>query len=82
MCSAFGPGEFFAMLSINTILCSINPDFRSVVYCQAMSQGGKEEWNFLWQRYLNEIDPHEKFTLLQALACVKNEELVQRLVIC
>jgi len=59
-------------------LFRINPDFRSIVYCHALSQGGEEEWNTVWKAYAEEIDAQEKLTLLNALACTKNEMLIHR----
>ena len=56
----------------------INPNFRSVVYCQALAQGGEEEWNFAWKTYIQETDSQEKLNLLNVLACTKNKEIVQR----
>ena len=62
------------------IFFRINPNFRLVVYCQALAQGGEEEWNFVWKTYKEETDSQEKITLLNALACTKNNELAQRFI--
>ncbi|KAF3854223.1 hypothetical protein F7725_022278 [Dissostichus mawsoni] len=36
----------------------IHPNLRSVIYCQAVAHGGKEEWEFAWDLYLDyTLDP-------------------------
>ncbi|KAK7090085.1 hypothetical protein V1264_009931 [Littorina saxatilis] len=47
----------------------IAPELRSVVYCTAMAHGTVEDWNFLYQQFLNETNVNEKARLLSRLAC-------------
>ncbi|XP_052740774.1 membrane alanyl aminopeptidase [Bicyclus anynana] len=42
---------------------------RSWVYCNALRQGGKSEFDFLWDRYLNENVYTEKILILQNIGC-------------
>ena len=48
--------------------CSIPADLRSVVYPAAIAHGSEEEWDFLWQVYLNTTSPDEQSNCLSALA--------------
>ncbi|XP_078487941.1 aminopeptidase N [Ciona intestinalis] len=56
----------------------ISPDLRTVVYCQAVANGGSPEWNFVWERYQVEGDSNEKRALQNALSCSKESWIVQR----
>ena len=47
---------------------SIPADLRSVVYPAAIAHGSEEEWDFLWQVYLNTTSPDEESNCLSALA--------------
>jgi hypothetical protein len=42
-----------------------------------MAKGGEEEWNLLWKRYLKSLDATEKNTILSALACSKDVNIMQ-----
>lgn len=56
---------------------SINPNLRSVVYCNALRYAnGTEEWNFLWDRYVKTKLSTEQVTILSALGCTRNEDLL------
>ena len=46
----------------------IPPNLRVVVYPAAIAYGGEEEWEFLWQRYVNTSDPYEKILCLFGLS--------------
>ncbi|XP_041651313.1 alanyl (membrane) aminopeptidase a [Cheilinus undulatus] len=56
----------------------INPNLRSVIYCQAVAAGGKEEWEFAWDRFQSSSDISEKEQLRRALACTKKIWLLNR----
>ncbi|KAJ8960573.1 hypothetical protein NQ318_013862 [Aromia moschata] len=56
----------------------ISPDLREIVYCTAISDGGQEEWEFAWQRYLNTNVANEKEILLTALGCSKETWILSR----
>ena len=53
-------------------------DLKGTVYCNAVRQGGEEEWDFAWQRYLNSNVGSEKGSLLRAITCTKEPWLLNR----
>nr|CAD7599193.1 unnamed protein product [Timema genevievae] len=53
----------------------VNPDLKTVVYCNALRYGGEEEWNFLWNRYLTHNVNTEQVLILGVLGCTRNETL-------
>uniref|UniRef100_H2Y8Z9 Aminopeptidase n=1 Tax=Ciona savignyi TaxID=51511 RepID=H2Y8Z9_CIOSA len=57
---------------------TISPNLRDAVYCQAVANGGSDEWDFIWGRYQTEGDSHEKSALQSALACTKQLWIIQR----
>ncbi|KAJ9573937.1 hypothetical protein L9F63_008679, partial [Diploptera punctata] len=58
----------------NTNLVPAN--LRSVVYCTALRSGGKDEWDFLWDIYVNSRIAAEKVVILSALGCTEDEDLL------
>ncbi|KAH9512381.1 hypothetical protein Btru_039358 [Bulinus truncatus] len=50
----------------------INTNLRSVVYCNAISDGGYEEWLWAFNRYKKEELATERTTLLSAMACTRH----------
>jgi hypothetical protein len=56
----------------------IPPDLRSVVYCSALSNGGEEDWNFLWDQYRKSNVATDQVLILAALGCTKNNTLLNR----
>ncbi|KAM7002050.1 alanyl (membrane) aminopeptidase-like b [Tautogolabrus adspersus] len=56
----------------------IHPNLRSAIYCQAVAAGGKEEWEFAWDRFQSSSDTSEKDQLRRALACTKKIWLLNR----
>jgi hypothetical protein len=56
----------------------IPPDLRSVVYCSAVSNGEEREWNFLWEQYKKTDVSNEQVTILSALGCTSNPDLLIR----
>ncbi|KAJ4937512.1 hypothetical protein JOQ06_002147 [Pogonophryne albipinna] len=57
---------------------NIHPNLRSVIYCQAVAHGGKEEWEFAWDLYLRSSDVSERDQLRRALSCTKKIWLLSR----
>nr|CAD7409546.1 unnamed protein product [Timema cristinae] len=53
----------------------VDPDLKTVVYCNALRYGGEEEWNFLWNRYLTHNVNTEQVLILGVLGCTRNETL-------
>ncbi|PSN50131.1 hypothetical protein C0J52_04709 [Blattella germanica] len=62
----------------NLYVASIPTELRDVVYCFAQQSGGRTEWNFAWQRYLNANVGTDKSTLLTALGCTSDHGLLKR----
>ena len=56
----------------------IPPDLRSVVYCSALSNGGEEEWNFLWDQYKKSDVSTDQVLILSALGCTTKTDLLNR----
>ncbi|KAL1506097.1 hypothetical protein ABEB36_005525 [Hypothenemus hampei] len=56
----------------------INPDLRQTIYCTAIGEGGPEEWDFAWNRYLRTNVAGDKEILLNSLACSKDIWILSR----
>jgi len=56
----------------------IDVNLKTVTYCTAISEGGKEEWDFAWQRYENSNVASEKANILYALGCSSEVWLLNR----
>ncbi|KAM7414030.1 hypothetical protein PAMA_019041 [Pampus argenteus] len=63
---------------MNGTINEIHPNLRSVIYCQAVAVGGKEEWEFAWEKFQNSNETSEKEQLLEALSCTKEVWLLKR----
>ncbi|KAL0882633.1 hypothetical protein ABMA27_001068 [Loxostege sticticalis] len=48
-------------------------DSRNWVYCNALRQGTTQDFDFLWERFLNHNVYNEKILLLQTLGCTPHE---------
>ena len=62
----------------------VNPipvDIQPVVYCSAIANAeDKKTWNFVWEKYLETNSTTEKFKLISALCCSKDEQLLRFLI--
>ena len=56
----------------------IDVELRAQVYCTGVAQGGEEEWNFVWEKYLTNQVPSEQKKLLLALPCTKHIWLLNK----
>ncbi|KAL5018116.1 hypothetical protein ScPMuIL_003838 [Solemya velum] len=57
----------------------IPPNLRSYVYKYGMqAQGGPNEWDKMWDKYVNETVPQEKIKLLYGLSRTKTKWLLER----
>jgi hypothetical protein len=54
----------------------INKDQRSYVYCNGVRYGGKEEFDFLYNRYTTENIAAEQLNLMIGMACTKDKDSV------
>ncbi|RZC35732.1 aminopeptidase N-like [Asbolus verrucosus] len=57
---------------------TIPKDFRSVIYCTAVKNGGEKEWEFLWDQYRKSNVATEMRSILGNLACTRELWLLQR----
>ncbi|XP_045680750.1 aminopeptidase N [Phyllostomus hastatus] len=57
---------------------TIHPNLRSAVYCNAIAEGGEEEWNFAWEQFQAATLVNEADKLRAALACTKQVWLLDR----
>jgi hypothetical protein len=55
----------------------VNPDHRAVVYCEGLRAGTAVDFNLLWNRYLTINVGHEEVTILNAMGCTKNPDLLR-----
>lgn len=58
--------------------CSIRPNLRLTVYCNAIAAGGEAEWSFAWSKFQNTTIASEAEKLRSALACTKQPWLLNR----
>ncbi|CAF1156557.1 unnamed protein product [Didymodactylos carnosus] len=58
---------------------SINPDYRSTVYCQGVKSGTDDDYNFILNKYKLSNDQVEKNRFGYALTCTRNERLLGEL---
>lgn len=56
----------------------ISANLKSTVYCYAIAEGGEEEWNFAWHRYLESNVASEKNRLLSAMGCTNHVWILSR----
>ncbi|XP_045668966.1 aminopeptidase N [Ursus americanus] len=56
----------------------IYPNLRSTIYCNAVAQGGEEEWNFVWEQFRNATLVNEADKLRAALACSNQVWILNR----
>lgn len=56
----------------------IDVNIKYQAYCNAIADGGEQEWDFGWARYQASQVATEKATLLSALTCTKEVWLLQR----
>lgn len=57
---------------------TIDPNLRSTVYCNAIAQGGEDEWNFAWEQFRKATLVNEADKLRAALACSKQVWILNR----
>jgi aminopeptidase N len=56
----------------------VPPNLRKPFYCSIAENGGNEEWDFLWARYLASNTATEKRVLMRGMACSKNTTVLQK----
>lgn len=55
----------------------IPADMAYLTYCSEIKTASQEEWNFLYTRYLQTDTPSEKTTLLRALGCSRDPDILK-----
>ncbi|KAM7396135.1 hypothetical protein PAMP_019203 [Pampus punctatissimus] len=63
---------------MDTNVNQIHPNLRSTVYCNAIAEGGAEEWDFAWSKFKNATIAIEADKLRYALSCTKQPWLLNR----
>ena len=66
--------EFQAYMSSGT---EPDPDLKDVILTAGIREGGSQEWQFLWDKYLTTDNPTEQAAILSALAYAKEPWLIQ-----
>lgn len=56
----------------------INPVVRFTVYCTAIENGDKDDWEFLWRVYEREQNSSERDRILKSLSCSKQMWVLSR----
>ncbi|XP_034541819.1 alanyl (membrane) aminopeptidase a [Notolabrus celidotus] len=77
-CTAMATKMYAAWMNSNDSTNSIHPNLRSAIYCQAVAAGGKDEWEFAWDKFQSSSKTSEKDQLRKALACTKKIWLLTR----
>ncbi|XP_032119707.1 aminopeptidase N [Sapajus apella] len=70
--------DLFKQWMANTSNNPIHPNLRSTVYCNAIAQGGEEEWNFAWEQFRSATLVNEADKLRAALACSNQVWILNR----
>lgn len=68
-------GNYINLIYISSI---IQPNLKDMVYCTAIANGGEEEWNFAWEKFLASNVAAEKRKLIYALGCTKKIWMLSR----
>lgn len=66
------------VITLVHILSSVDPDLKSLVYGVGIAEGGEDDWNFVWQKYLQSNDPYEKRLYMRALGRTNQLWLLNR----
>jgi len=53
---------------------------KMVIYNAGIAHGTDDDWEFMWERYVNERDDSEKRKLIRALGTTKETYLLLRLI--
>nr|KAF6283454.1 alanyl aminopeptidase, membrane [Pipistrellus kuhlii] len=70
--------DLFSQWMSNPQINPIHPNLRSTVYCNAIAQGGEEEWDFAWDQFRKATLVNEADKLRAALACSKEVWILNR----
>nr|CAD7445351.1 unnamed protein product [Timema bartmani] len=70
-CTKTATELFHTLLSKNE---KVSPDLQTAVYCTGLNQGGPEEYEYLWEKFLNSDVSTEQVLILGVLGCTANED--------
>ncbi|KAL6254853.1 hypothetical protein P5V15_014192 [Pogonomyrmex californicus] len=56
----------------------IKPNERTAAYCTAMRHGTSEDWEFLWDEYINSNLASDQTVILGALGCTQNTTILEK----
>lgn len=70
--------DLFSQWMANPNNNPIHPNLRSTIYCNAIAQGGEEEWDFAWDQFQKATVVNEADKLRAALACSKEVWILNR----
>ncbi|XP_046387347.1 aminopeptidase N-like [Ischnura elegans] len=56
----------------------VPPNIKGTVYCHGISSGDKEDWDFLWNKYLSSTVATEQAIIIGALGCSKDKNILER----
>ncbi|CAG2062065.1 unnamed protein product [Timema podura] len=70
-CTKTATKLFHALLSKDD---TVSPDLQTAVYCTGLNQGGPEEYEYLWEKFLNSDVSTEQVLILGVLGCTADED--------
>nr|CAD7397318.1 unnamed protein product [Timema poppensis] len=70
-CTKTATELFHGLLSKND---KVSPDIQTVVYCAGLNQGGSEEYDYLWEKFLSSDVSTEQVLILGVLGCTADED--------
>lgn len=63
---------------MSDVVFRISPNARAAVYCSALRYGNQDDWDFLWNNYLETNFASEKKIILDALGCTTSKGVLNR----
>ncbi|XP_069322719.1 aminopeptidase N isoform X2 [Eulemur rufifrons] len=70
--------DLFRQWMENPSVNPIHPNLRTTIYCNAISLGGEEEWDFAWEQFQNATLVNEADKLRAGLACSREVWILNR----
>ncbi|XP_033100895.1 aminopeptidase N-like isoform X2 [Anneissia japonica] len=70
--------EYMTSSNAGNEMNPVSPNLRSLTYCNGIREGGQEEWDFGWEKYLSTDDSSEKSKWLYALGCSQEPWILSR----
>lgn len=67
--------NLFNEFMVNDI--NVPVDIRPAIYCTALRVTGRNEFDFLWQKYMESNVPTERVVILNALGCTTHSDLLK-----